>query len=84
MAEGWAVTTSNGDIEVSTVSPTRRAAIVNWLVVACSIMIRNSHSDADIEEIWRKNRTFSRKLPGDEHRSIISVDVVEVSIERKV
>lgn len=51
---GWAVKTPAG-ISVATVSPTRRAAIVNWLMAACNISVFQGHTDADIEHMWRRN-----------------------------
>lgn len=52
-AHGWACVT--GDvIHVRTVSPTRRAAIVNFLVTERSMAIYAFHTDGDIELWWRK------------------------------
>lgn len=48
----WAVADPDG-INVKTVSETRRAAIVNWLVVEKSIGVLNSDNDAQIELAWR-------------------------------
>lgn len=51
MATGWAIRLSDGKIDVRTVSPTRRAAIVNWLCVHG--MTPTIHAtDADIEATW--------------------------------
>ena len=50
-AEGWAVV-ENGEINVKTVSPTRRAAIVNWLVVDHDVMITRHTADRTIEAEW--------------------------------
>ncbi len=41
-------------IDVRTVSETRRAAIVNWLVVNCGCPIFASTTDEQIEEIWKE------------------------------
>jgi hypothetical protein len=50
---GWACVT--GDlILVKTVSPTRRAAIVNFLVTERSMMIYAHHTDDDIARAWAK------------------------------
>lgn len=49
--EGYAVIEDN-KIEVRTVSPTRRAAIVNWLVVRKNCMIYLTTTDDQIEEMW--------------------------------
>jgi hypothetical protein len=51
-AEGWAIIESTG-IDVRSISPTRRAAIVNWLVVRRNIYITTSWDDARIEHIWQ-------------------------------
>lgn len=50
-AKGWAVY-DNGQINVATVSPKRRGAIVNWLVAERALMIFNENTDEEIEEIW--------------------------------
>lgn len=53
-AGAWAVINSfNGEINVRSISPTRRAAIVNWLVVEEQLPIMALHSDEEIEEIWK-------------------------------
>lgn len=68
-AEGWAVI-QDGKIDVRTISPTRRAAIVNWLVVRGRCWISTSTSDSQIEEYWRENR--------------LDHEVAEVAIRAKV
>lgn len=55
LTPGWAVV-DNGKILVDTVSSTRRAAIVNYLVVYKGIRIFDSYSDAKIEELWAGNK----------------------------
>ena len=67
-AWGWAVVDKNGDIDVKTVSPTERGAIVNWLVVEQKVMITNDWSDGKIYEAWGQRKGAHR--------------VVEVVIER--
>lgn len=52
-ASGWAVVKSNGLIHIKTVSDTRRAAIINWLVTEKGVRIYAYHTDADIEAIWK-------------------------------
>lgn len=47
----WAVIDKNG-INVRSVSPERRTAIVNWLVVAAGCHILNKHTDEHIESLW--------------------------------
>lgn len=51
--EGWAVTDETG-IDIKTVSATRRAAIVNWIVVKQRLPITTMHSDAQIEALWQE------------------------------
>lgn len=51
-ASGWAVISNTGNIFVKSVSDTRRAAIVNWLVVEHYVPIGSHHRDADIERMW--------------------------------
>lgn len=51
MSNGWAIRLSDGTIDVRTVSPTRRAAIVNWLCVN-GIMPTVHATDAAIEAMW--------------------------------
>ena len=53
-AEGYAVV-YNDKIDVLTVSETRRAAIVNWLVVNRRIPILNSTTDEQIEQLWNEH-----------------------------
>lgn len=52
MTKGWAVKDPEG-INIKTVSDTRRAAIVNWLVVEKGIGVYNATNDAQIEMTWR-------------------------------
>lgn len=68
--QGWAVV-DYGTINIKTVSGTRRAAIVNWLVVQKGEFITNAHSDEDIERLWevKKNQGTS------------NADVVRVNVE---
>lgn len=46
----------NQQIDVRTVSPTYRAATVNWLVTNKEIMIYNSTTDLRIEQLWQKHK----------------------------
>ncbi len=50
-AYGYAII-EGGEIDVRTVSPTRRAAIVNWLVIHRSKMIYAAATDEEIEKLW--------------------------------
>lgn len=52
---GFAVVDDLG-VNVNTVADTRRAAIVNWLVVAKRCEVLNSFSDRQIEHMWDVNR----------------------------
>lgn len=59
----WAVVDKRtGTILVKTVSDSRRAAIVNWLVAEAGIMIYNSTTDAEIEAYWRSSKTSNEDL----------------------
>ncbi len=49
-AKGWAVAV-DGVYDVTTVSPHRRGALVNWLW-GIGHMITNDYSDAEIEKLW--------------------------------
>ena len=67
-ASGWAVI-ENGEINVRSVSPTRRAAIVNFIATDRGVMHRARHTDALIEDVWQK-------LKGD-------ADVFEIRITQR-
>jgi hypothetical protein len=71
-ARGYAVV-ENGSIDMRTVSPTRRGAVVNWLVVRGGQMITNSMSDGEIEELW----VHHHRAHGQ-----INVHMVTVSVEQ--
>lgn len=60
-AKGFAVVT-NGQINVATISEHRRAAIVNWLVVARSLPVRDDCTDKQIEDAWRRYRSDADAL----------------------
>lgn len=51
---GWAVV-AFGEINVRTVSLTRRAAIVNWLILNGTLVL-SAHNDTDVEELWLKKK----------------------------
>lgn len=53
-AEGYAVIVDD-EIDVLTVSETRRAAIVNWLVVNRRVPILNSTTEEQIEHLWNEH-----------------------------
>lgn len=52
---GWAVVDGQG-IRIKTVSDTRRAAIVNYLVTDRGTMVFNDMTDAEIERLWLQYR----------------------------
>jgi len=53
-AEGYAVIYDD-EIDVLTVSETRHAAIVNWLIVNRRTPIFNSTTDEQIEQLWNEH-----------------------------
>jgi hypothetical protein len=53
MNKGWAAVDPNGEVVIATVSPTRRAAIVNFLVARKNLMVYSADTDEDIEVKWR-------------------------------
>jgi len=53
--EAWAVI-DNGGINIRSVSPTRRAALVNWLVVERQLQATIFATDDDIERMWEANK----------------------------
>jgi len=62
---------ANEKINVQTVSDTRRAAIVNWLVVDRACLILRTDTDEQIEHLWEQEQgdasvvavEISRALP---------------------
>ncbi len=53
-ASGWAVILPGGNIDVATVSPTRRGAIVNWLWSSREVRVLNNWNDGFIDAVWAK------------------------------
>lgn len=53
--EAWAVV-DNGGINIRSVSPTRRAALVNWLVTERQLQATIFATDEDIERTWEANK----------------------------
>lgn len=51
--EAYAVITDQ-KIDIRTVSDTRRAAIVNWLVVSPGFLVWRTHTDEEIENLWKQ------------------------------
>ena len=54
LADGWAVRDDQG-LNVKTVAETRRAAIVNWLVVEAERLVLRNTTDEQIEAMWEAN-----------------------------
>jgi hypothetical protein len=50
MTNGFAAVDFRGQILIKTVSETRRAAMVNWLVTEGRVMVFRDSTDAEIEE----------------------------------
>lgn len=51
-ALGWAVVASGARVFVRSVSDTRRASIINWLVTEKQVGVYAYHTDDDIERLW--------------------------------
>ena len=54
-AHGYAIV-ENDVINVRSVSPTRRGAIVNFLITDCGLLVLNSAPDNAIELMWLDRR----------------------------
>jgi hypothetical protein len=54
-AKGWAVY-DGGKIIVTSVSPDRKTAIINWLVTERMMMVFNDDTDEKIEASWQSMR----------------------------
>jgi len=61
IAGGWAVV-QDGEINVRTVSPDRRGAIVNWLVAEAHRFVSAHDTDEEIEDRWERDRGTARVL----------------------
>jgi hypothetical protein len=63
-AEAWAVVDCYGtNILQNTISETRRAAIINWLVTVGGVWVRNTTTDQEIEDLWEKRPAHTQVLP---------------------
>lgn len=60
--EGWGVVDDEG-LKVRTVSDSRRAAVVNWLVTEAGCMIYDSFSDEQINVMWEAKCGDAMVLP---------------------
>ena len=58
-AEGYAVVGVDG-IDLHTVYPSRRGAIVNWLVTSAKIPLSSNASDDFIEQAWAAHSIDAR------------------------
>lgn len=76
MATGFAVC-YQGEIVVATVSETKRAAMVNWLVARDGFVITNSWTDKMIEALFTQ-RFVSYSTVGQEIR-LVPVEIKEIS-----
>lgn len=54
MASAWAVIDEHGNVNVRSVSQTRRAATVNWLCTDCRMVATVWTSDDEIEGEWQR------------------------------
>lgn len=66
-ATGYAVK-ADGNLQVETVSPSRRGAMVHWLVVAHQVPITHAWTDENIFDYFQ-NYTFGAQ--------VVSVDITE-------
>ena len=60
--EGFGVVDVDG-LDMRTVSPTRRAAIVNWLVVSANRVVSIYTSDQQIDALWDAHRGDAMVVP---------------------
>lgn len=57
MSDGYAINeVGRGGLRIDTVSTTRRAALVNWLVTRKDIPVSANWTDDMIEQMWRSMR----------------------------
>ena len=67
-AYGWAVVGDQGEIDMATCGPTRRAACINFLVARRQVMVSRWTTDDEIVELWRRHKWAAE---------LIQVDVVK-------
>jgi hypothetical protein len=77
----WAVK-QNDEILISTISSTRRAAIVNWLVVGPNVFPMNSWTDEMIEDAWERARHPPRWPVTVEVRkfAMVATDITDMEV----
>lgn len=68
-AHGYAYVDPQYGIDVATVSPTRRAALVNVLAVKCGIVVMCGTTDEQIEEAFAR-----QALPGNIQHCLIHAE----------
>lgn len=61
-ATAWAVIDHDG-IKVRTISDTRRAAIINWLVTDAHQFVSSSHEDDHINALWDSEKGEASVAP---------------------
>lgn len=62
MTTGWAIKdAATGEIDVSTVSPDRRSAIINWLFLRRRVPVSNAMGDGLIEVVWEAHSDKGRR-----------------------
>jgi hypothetical protein len=74
--DGYAAVDRNGKIDVHTVSPTERGAMVNWLVTTARILVTNAWSDERI------SMCFESYVANGEVR-LAAVQIVEIRVPMK-
>ncbi len=72
-SRAWAVI-DNDQIDIATVSPTWRGAVVNWLVGSAGIMIWNCMRDQKIRDLWEQQKGTAE---------CVAVDVTEIQYGRQ-
>lgn len=72
MSERGFAVRSNDELLVNTVSNTRRATIVNWLVTERGLLVHVGWSDEEIEMAWQLQRQTDGVLP-----TVVEVEIRE-------
>lgn len=60
--EGFGVVDHDG-LKMRTVSDTRQAAIVNWLVTEANTVVRSYHGEEEINAMWDAKRGEAMVMP---------------------
>ena len=78
IVSGWAIKEGGTNkILPNTVSATRRAAIVNWLVTAVQLPVTNDWSDEQIEQVWRLRQHVADNTPAVRLAEAIEIEIRE-------